>query len=142
MKVEYPIKLNGKNIVVSEECKNDVEMLEFIHHMDELYGNMVCTVEDGDKTVTSDRVRLNIRVATKGKKEFKYYEIVCNDNREGKEACNYAKRQFGQSEDGYLFPKNYLLEKDEDGKDVKILVDGKPVWRPWTKYDPELGRDN
>jgi len=149
MRVEYPVNINGKNITISKECSNDLEAFEFMYHMDELYGDTVCVrpdPNDDKKVITSDRVKLNIRVVEdKKKKKVKYYELVCNDRRESKEECLYAKRKFGIGEEGdklYLFPKNYLEEKGEDGPVPVLDKNGNKIWRPWTKFDKELDRDN
>ena len=119
MRVEYPVSINGKNIVISEECNDDIEAFEFMHHMDELYGDTTCVrpdPNDSKKNIQSDRVKLNIRaVEDKKKKVVKYYELLCYDPRSGKEECRYAKRKFGIGGGGkeplFLFPKNYLEER-------------------------------
>lgn len=118
MKVEYSIKLGGKDVVVSSECESDTEVFKFLHHMYELFDDCVCT-RNGQ---TSDKVRVNVRT---DKEENEYYEMVCYDPQNPE--CNYAKRSFGvNKKGGGLFPKN----KDESGN-----------WKPWKKYNKETGKE-
>ena len=114
MKVEYPVSIGGKTVVISNELENDTEVFKFIHHMEELFGDTVCE-RNGQ---SSDKVKINVRVDSD---ENFYYEMVCYDR--GVQECNYAKRTFGvNKKGGTLFPKN----KDSNGN-----------WRPWRKYNPE-----
>lgn len=120
MKVDYPAVINGKTVVISQECATDTDVFEFIVHMEELYGDMVCKRSIDGKTRTSDKVKLIIR---QNSDEDKFYEAVCYDTDED---LKYSKKKFGVKKKGddNLFPKN----KDEDGN-----------WRPWVKYNKETG---
>ena len=42
MKVEYFVKLGGKDVVVSEDCEADTDVFKFLHHMHELFDDNVC----------------------------------------------------------------------------------------------------
>lgn len=118
MRVEYPAIINGKSVVFSQECSTDTDAFEFICHMEELWGDLVCK-RDGD---TSDKVRLQVRVNSD---EDKFYEAVCY---EGTEKTKWAKKRFGVKKKGddNLFPKN----KDEEGN-----------WKPWVKYNKDTGKE-
>ena len=118
MKVTYPAKINGKTVELSQECTNDTEAFEFIVHMEELYGDLVCRYKDK----TSDKVRLQVR---QNADEDKFYEVVCFDP---DPEIKFAKKRFGVKKKGddNLFPKN----KDEEGN-----------WRPWVKYNKETGKE-
>lgn len=118
MRVDYPVSLGGKNIVISEECESDTEVFKFLHHMDELYGNATCE-RAGKK---SDKVRVSVR---QDKDENFYFEMVCFDP--SVPECHFAKRHFGVAKKGGgLFPKN----KAEDGS-----------WKPWTKFNKDTGKE-
>lgn len=118
MKVDYPVVLNGKSIVVSQECEKDTDVFKFIHHMDELFGNTVCERAGGK----SDKIRINIR---QDKEENEYFEFICYDP--SVPECHFAKRSFGQNKKGGgLFPKN----KDDQGN-----------WKPWVKFNKETGKE-
>lgn len=118
MKVEYPAVINKKTVVISKECATDTEVFEFIVHMEELYGDLVC--RRGDKS--SDFVKLMVR---QNADEDKFYEAVCLD---GDAELKFAKKRFGVKKKGddNLFPKN----KDEDGN-----------WKPWVKYNKDTGKE-
>jgi hypothetical protein len=119
MRVEYSVKLGGRDIVVSNECESDSDVFKFLYHMQELFDDCVC-VRNGQ---TSDKVRVNVRT---DKEDNEYYEMVCYD--QSKPECNYAKRVFGQNKKGGgLFPKS----KDEEGN-----------WKPWRKYNKETGKED
>jgi hypothetical protein len=119
MRVDYPVTVNGKAIVISQECDSDQAVFKFLHHMDELYGNMVC--ERNGKT--SDKVKFNVR---KDKEENEYFEVVCVDHTQPD--LHYAKRSFGvnKGKDKSLFPKNKTAEG---------------TWKPWTKYNKDTGKE-
>lgn len=121
MRVDYPVTLGGKNIVISKECESDTAVFKFLHHMDELYGSCVC--ERNGKS--SDKTKISIRQTKDGDL---YYEMACYDP--SVPDCHFAKRHFGvikKPEDGNdLFPKN----KDEDGN-----------WKPWVKFNKETNKE-
>ena len=118
MKVEYFVKLGGKDVVVSEDCEADTDVFKFLHNMHELFDDNVCN-RNGQ---SSDKVRVNVRT---DKDDNEYYEIVCFDPKNAE--CHYARRIFGvNKKGGGLFPKN----KDDDGN-----------WKPWRKYNKETGKE-
>lgn len=118
MIVQYSFKLDGKDVVISQECESDTEVFKFLHHMSEMYDNMVCE-RNGQ---TSTKVKFNVRT---DEDDNEYFELVCVDPKNPE--CNYARRKFGANKKGGgLFPKN----KDESGK-----------WKPWTKFNKETRKE-
>ena len=118
MRVDYPVSIGGKTVVVSKECEQDTDVFKFLHHMDELFGNTTCT-RNGQ---SSDNVRVSVR---QDKEDNYYYEMVCFDP--SAPECHFARRHFGANKKGGgLFPKN----KDEQGN-----------WKPWTKFNKDTGKE-
>lgn len=119
MNVSYPVTVNGKTITITKECNNDQEVFKFLHHMEELYSDMVCERE-GER---SDKVRFNVRT---DKDDNNYFELICFDP--DKPACHFAKKSYGanKGKEMSLFPKN----KDSEGN-----------WRPWRKYNKTSGKE-
>lgn len=118
MKVEYLVKIGGREVVVSQNCDTDCDMFKFLYHMGELFDN--CTCERNGQS--SDKVKINVRSDSDGNS---YYEMLCFDPDQPE--CHYAKRKFGvNKEGGGLFPKN----KDAEGN-----------WKPWTKYNKEAEKE-
>lgn len=120
MKVEYPVFLDGRQIMITEEVESDVELFKFLASMSELFGNSVCE-RNGQ---TSDHVKVRVR---KDSEENEYYEFVCY---KGPAECFGAVKRFGQNKKGGgLFPKS----KDKDDK-----------WLPnngWVKYNKDLNKE-
>jgi hypothetical protein len=127
MRVEYPVNVGGKTVVISEECAKDTDAFEFICHMNEVYGNMTCT-KNGE---SSDKVELKVRIS--GAKKHKYYEVVCMDDNP---KLKYARRGLGVKEEGNdnLFPQRKWPEGHKNAGE----------WLPdngWLKYNKEKDCD-
>lgn len=118
MNVSFPILVDGREVVVTQEVKNQLELFEFIADMQDVFGNTVC-VRNGQ---SSSSVKLRVR---QDEEENKYYEMFCysadRDNRE----CQGARKSFGCHKSGKtLFPKG----KDKDG--AYLPNNG---WMKWNK---------
>jgi hypothetical protein len=100
MKVEFPVFLDGRTIMFSEEVETQADAFAFIASMQEVFGNLVC--ERNGKS--SDSVKLRVRSGDDGN----FYEMVCT---RGDSECLGAKKAFGvHKKGGGLFPKS----KDKD----------------------------
>lgn len=121
MKVSFKANVGGREFTITEDCESDTDVFKFMHHMQELFDDTVCSRKVGEKPYTSNQVRVNVREH----EDNEYYEMVCWDP--AVKECHHAKRVFGQhKKGGTLFPKN----KDAEGN-----------WKPWRKYNPETGKE-
>lgn len=97
---------------------NMVEMFEEISALSEVFGIKKC------EACGNENIRYVTRTASKGKKEFKFHELHCQNSK-----CR-ARLSFGQHATGNtLFPKR----KDPDG--VYLENNG------WVKYDPSKDKE-
>ena len=120
MKVEFPVFLDGRTVMISEEVDTEQALVEFLASMQELFGVTVCE-RNGQK---SDAVKFRVR---KDEEENKYYELYCYS---GDKECFGSVKKFGvNKKGGGLFPKT----KDKDNN-----------WLPnngWTRYNKETGKE-
>lgn len=106
------ITRNYEKISVVVEGDNQKDLFEQAAQVDEVFGNDTCG------KCNKSNVKFTVRVSQDAKgKSFKYYEIHCRD-------C-FAKKTFGQKDDGTLFPHR----KDEKGE--YLPDDG------WVRWDKE-----
>lgn len=114
MKVEFPVQLDGRTVMISKEVSSEIELFTFIANMQEMFAHSVCE-RNGQ---SSDHVRLRVR---KDDDDNKYYEMYCY---KGDKDCFGAVKKFGCNKKGDgLFPKS----RDKDGN-----------WLPnngWTKWN-------
>lgn len=97
---------------------NMVEMFEKVSSLNEVFGITKCDACE------SENIRYVTRTATKGKKEFKFHELHCQNIK-----CR-ARLSFGQHATGNtLFPKR----KDADGNYLSN--------NGWVKYDPSKDKE-
>lgn len=114
MKVDFPVQLDGKTIMVSSEVKSQIELFTFIADMQELFGSTTCE-RNGQ---SSDHVKLRVR---SDDEDNKYYEMFCY---KGQSECFGATRRFGCTKKGEgLFPRS----RDKDGNYIPN--------NGWTKYN-------
>ena len=103
-----------KNVVVEVDGDNQKDLFEQAAQVDEVFGEETCM------KCNKSNIKFTVRTAQDAKgKVFKYYELHCKD-------C-FAKKTFGQKEDGTLFPHR----KSEDGK---YLPDS-----GWVRWNKEKG---
>lgn len=102
MKVEFPVNLDGRTVMITEEVETQVELFAFLSDMQDLFSSAVCR-RNGEE---SESVRIRVRTDDE---ENKYYEMYCY---QGPLDCIGAVKRFGcNKKGGGLFPKN----KDKDG---------------------------
>ncbi|HEY9706371.1 MAG TPA: hypothetical protein V6C58_28300 [Allocoleopsis sp.] len=120
MKVEFPIVMDGRQIMVTDEVESAQELFEFLAEMQELFSDTTCTRNGSE----SDHVKIRVRV---DEDDNKYYEFYCY---KGDKSVMGSKKAFGvNKKGGGLFPRN----KDKEGNYLPN--------NGWVKFNKETGKE-
>lgn len=121
MKVEFPIFLDGRNIICTNEVAGVKEAFKWIADMQDIFGDLVCE-RNGS---VSEHVKLRVRVND----DNDFYEAYCY---KGDGNTFRAVKRFGVNKDkdrAGIFPKS----RDDDGNYLPN--------NGWVIFNKELKRD-
>lgn len=120
MHVQFPVELDGRTVVVSEEVETEADLFKFLSSMQEIFSGSVCERNGSQSPHVKCRVR-------KDDDENEYFEFFCY---KGDKECFGAVKRFGQNKKGGgLFPKS----KDREGN-----------WLPnngWMKWNKDTQKE-